>query len=751
MKAKKMFRIKLLLATFMLLGLFPLSAQILVNTPEPADNPNLAGNSPWTAICAGVGGFNEYYINISWAGTANSANEFILELSDANGDFTNAVELLRVGDQNNNTAKEFDAEFSIPTDTRGQGYTMRVRSTDPANTSNPSPAYHMYYMDVTTNINISADGSGVPPGVVCATGPITLQVDNVPNPETYQYIWYMSGSPISGETGHTLNVNTSGMYYALIDYGSICSGSGNTDSNIVDVTIGSGGQGIFITPPTKNILCAGETETLSINTTDPSWSYMWFKDGVQITGETSPTYTVDASNADFEGDYQVEISSSSICNERSAPIAMSNADDFTVTMDNADNIVLLPTQTETLSVTTTAISPTFKWFRNGIELSGETNSALNVAQEGTYYAEITQGGGTCPGTLKDSQTTAVVVPDSFEIVIDYAAAYMACESTDVVLQVQTINAILSDSSKIDVTADISSDFTYQWQLNGVDVPGANGTSISLTDTSENGDYTVTGTISTYTATNNTLSVQLLTNETLNITSTGTVYCNASDVVTLSTTTDLSGETYEWQIDGVGVNTTDSAFDVDAVGTYRLVLDRNGCPLISNEIIIQTLDPSLITLDPSGDIVFPEGSSRTVTASGGTAYRWYDANNIEISTTSSLNVTEEGTYTLIATIDNCEITRQVDVTYLDTFKIPNVISANGDGINDQWVIPNSYSNKSDINVIIYNDKGEEILNEFDYKNTWPSSSMAFPKQNMVFYYKIRNAQEVLKQGTITVIR
>ena len=746
-----MFRTKLLLATFMLLGIFPLSAQILVNAPEPADNPNLAGNSPWTAICAGVGGFNEYYINISWAGTANSANEFILELSDANGDFTNAVELLRVGDQNNNTAKEFDAEFSIPTDTRGQGYTMRARSTDPANTSSASPAYHMYYMDVTTNINISADGSGVPPGMVCATGPITLQVDNIPNPETYQYIWYMSGSPISGETGHTLNVTTSGMYYALIDYGSICSGSGNTDSNIVDVTIGSGGQGIFITPPTKNILCAGETETLSINTTDSSWSYMWFKDGVQITGETSPTYTVDATNADFEGDYQVEISSSSICNERSAPITMSNADDFTVTMNNAANIVLLPTQTETLSLTTTAISPTFKWFRNGIELSGETNNTLNVSQEGTYYAEITQGGGTCPGTIKNSDTTTVVVPDSFEIVTDYAAAYTACESSDVVLQVQTINAILSDLSKIDVTADISTDFTYQWQLNGVDVSGATGTSISLTDISENGDYTITGTISSYTATNNTLSVQLLTNETLTITSTGTVYCSASDVVTLSTTRDLSGETYEWQRDGVGVNTTDSALDIDAIGTYRLVLDRNGCALISNEIVIQTLDASLITLDPSGDIVFPEGSSRTVTASGGTAYRWYDANNLEISTTSSLNITEEGEYTLIATIDNCEITRQLNATYLDTFKIPNVISANGDGINDQWVIPNSYSNKSDINVIIYNDKGEEILNEFEYKNTWPSSSMAFPKQNMVFYYKIRNAQEVLKQGTITVIR
>ncbi|MGB5497680.1 MAG: gliding motility-associated C-terminal domain-containing protein, partial [Maribacter sp.] len=164
-----------------------------------------------------------------------------------------------------------------------------------------------------------------------------------------------------------------------------------------------------------------------------------------------------------------------------------------------------------------------------------------------------------------------------------------------------------------------------------------------------------------------------------------------------------------------------------------------------------LDPSLITLDPTGDVVFPEGTSRTVTANGGTAYRWYDSNNVEMSASSSVSFTNEGTYTLVANIDNCEITRQINVTYLDTFKVPNVISVNGDGINDQWMLPNSYSNKADVNVIIYNEKGEEILNEFDYNNSWPSSSMAFPKQNMVFYYKIRNAKEVLKQGTITVIR
>ncbi|WP_424003985.1 gliding motility-associated C-terminal domain-containing protein [Maribacter sp. IgM3_T14_3] len=737
-------------ALSMLFCAFQLSAQaIVINAPEPADNPNLSGSTPWSAVCAGNGGFNEYFVNITWIGTANAGNQFILELSDASGSFATPVTLKTITDQN--TVKDFDTSFAIPTDTRGEGYKMRVRSTDPVKVGNESETFNMYYMDVTSNLNISELGNGVPPGTVCSTGAITLRVDNIANPETYQYIWFRSGTELTTETGHTLNVTQSGMYNVYIDYGPRCTGSGNTDSNIVDVTIGGSGTGIAVTAPTKTSLCSTDTEMLSIDQTNASWSYQWFKDDVEIIGATATSYNVNAANAGFEGNYAVEISGTGICNERSAVVAITNAELYTVSVENEINMVLLPTQNEVLSVTTTSVTPSYKWFRNAVEITGETNSTLTITEDGEYYAEVTQTGGACSVSSKNSEVTTVVSPASFEMTINYTDTYTSCETTNTILGVELINAVAADGSKTDVTSALLSGFTYEWSRDGVAISGATNNSISLASNSENGDYGLNAVVGSFNVDSNVLPVQLLTNETVSITSSGTVFCNGGETITLSTTTDLSSATYQWRLDGASINTTDGVLTVSTAGTYTLAIDRDGCSLISNEIVVTPLDENLITLDPGTEIVMPEGTTRLVTASGGTAYRWLDANAVEVSNSDSVNFTEAGSYTLIASIDNCEIVRQIEVSYLDTFKVPNVITVNGDGINDQWIIPNSYSNKADVNVIIYNEQGQEIVNEFDYKNNWPQSTTAFTKQNMVFYYKIRNASEVLKQGTITVIR
>jgi uncharacterized cupin superfamily protein len=737
-------------ALVVLFSVFQLSAQaIVINAPEPADNPNLSGSTPWSAICAGNGGFNEYFVNISWIGTANAGNEFILELSDANGSFANAQTLKTITDKN--TVKDFDTSFPIPTDTRGQGYKMRVRSTDPVKIGSASSAYNMYYMDVTSNLNISEIGDGVPPGSVCSTSAITLQVDNIANPETYQYIWFRSGTELTGEKGHTLNVTQTGMYNVYVDYGPLCTGSGNTDSNIVDVNIGGTGTGIAINTPTKTSLCSTDTEVLSIDQTNASWNYQWYKDGNAILGATGTSYTVNAAIAGFEADYAVEIAGTGICNELSEVVTITNAELYTVTVDNELSMVLLPTQNHVLTVSTTANTPSYKWFRNNIEVTGETNSSLTISEDGEYYAEVTQTGGACSVSSKNSEITTVVSPASFEIITNYNGSYTACETTSITIGIELINAVADNGAKTDVTSSLIDAFTYQWQKDGADVTGATSNNISLVSNLENGSYLLNATIQTFDINSNTLSAQLLTSETLNITSSGTVFCSGGETISISTSTDLSSSAFDWQLDGSSINTTDTTLTLSTPGTYKLVLDRDGCSLISNEITITPLDENLITLDLGTEIVIPEGTTKIVTATGGTAYRWVDANSSEISNSDSVTFSEAGTYTLIASIDNCEIIKQLEVTFLDTFKVPNVITVNGDGINDQWVIPNSYSNKEEVNVIIYNEQGQEIINEFNYKNNWPQSTTAFTKQNMVFYYKIRNASEVFKQGTITVIR
>ena len=736
-----------------MLAFLATEAQVL-NAPVAAPNQTPpAGSSPWSQACASDS-FNDYWVNFTWGPPlVNGDNEFILELSDANGDFSSPVELARDGSQN--TTFDFYFQFALPVDTRGEGYRMRVRSTSPAVTSPVSDPYPMYYISVNTGLTIRPQGQadfGDGTAQVCDGNSITLEVYDLANADTYQYNWYRSGTPLADQ-GSSITVSQSGMYNVEIDYGS-CSGSGNTLSNLIDVTVGSS-LGIAINPPAKTSLCSGETVDLVANITGMGLTYTWFKDGTAITSPTvdDDTYTVDASIAGFEGDYEVEVFGPGACVERSAAVTITNAGNFTVTRDNPADLVVLPGFTETLSVTTDATSPTYQWYKDGVAVAGATSNTLVVgdADSGVYFARVSLSGGACASTSIDSDATNVAVPTSIGATIAYASAYTECVNTDIVLEISALTADLPGGSTVDVTSQLISGISAQWKKDGVNVAGATSNSISLTDISENGDYDVDITIGGYADTSNVLSVRLLVSEVLTISSTSLTSCGPSEIITLSTTTDLNGETFSWYRDGVDTGVSTETFDTTDPGTYQLVLDRNGCPLPSNELVISPLDPNLISLDSPDNVVFPEGTSRTVTASGGDSYRWLDQNNVEMSNTSSMTFTEEGSFLLIAMIGNCEVSRAITVEYLDTFKVPNVVSANGDGINDLWVIPNSYSNKTDVNVIIYNDRGEEVFNVFNYQNNWPESSASFPRQNMVFYYKIRNAAEVLKQGTITVIR
>src|SRR5690606_33295790 len=143
-------------------------------------------------------------------------------------------------------------------------------------------------------------------------------------------------------------------YNVEIDYGA-CSGSGNTLSNILDVTTGAS-LGVEIDPPAKTDLCAGETLDLTANIAGAGLTYLWYKNGAPITPPTlnDDTYTIDASTGGFEGSYQVEIFGIGLCVERSPAVDITSAGGFSVTRENAAKMVLLPGLSLDLRISTTA-------------------------------------------------------------------------------------------------------------------------------------------------------------------------------------------------------------------------------------------------------------------------------------------------------------------------------------------------------------------------------------------------------------
>lgn len=352
-------------------------AQVVIGAPD----------LQFTQACANES-FNTFTANFVFSPESgiDSSNQFIVEMSDPDGSFSDPETVFTSNPGTLNTSP-VSVDFSLPTTTAGEGYKIRIKSTHPAATSTPSNSFSAYFKIQDSPFTINALNSLAS---YCPGGSYLLTIDNPgtganDSPLNYpslSFKWFKVIDPTTSvfvANGSTLSVIQEGIYFVETNYGTCTS---NSFSNRVDVSEATSGDEVStsIVSSLGNPFCAGDGPT-TLSTSQGN-SYQWYKEAAIISGATSQTYETTAS-----GTYSVIVSFGSC--EATGNIELQTGD-FTSSLDVPNINMLEAGDTLSVTVMTNALNPEFQWLLDNEVIPNATQSTFNVTEFGMYRVIITQ-------------------------------------------------------------------------------------------------------------------------------------------------------------------------------------------------------------------------------------------------------------------------------------------------------------------------------------------------------------------------
>jgi gliding motility-associated-like protein len=240
---------------------------------------------------------------------------------------------------------------------------------------------------------------------------------------------------------------------------------------------------------------------------------------------------------------------------------------------------------------------------------------------------------------------------------------------------------------------------------------------------------------------------------------GNPFCPGQGFTTLTT---LAGNSYQWFKNGEIIpDATEQMYQTNESGTYAVQVNLGSCSATGSIELISELFDASINIEDTNTIEEGESLSIVLTTNAiNPEFEWYLedvllADAIE----DNFEATEFGNYkVIIRETDGCiasreftfEIIEAID-PFPDVENIPNVVSPNGDGFNDTWIIPTKYVNGTNTNVMIMTNRGKIVLQTNNYQNNWPENNLNLNNINQVFYYVITTADNETKKGSITIVK
>lgn len=303
--------------------------------------------------------------------------------------------------------------------------------------------------------------------------------------------------------------------------------------------------------------------------------------------------------------------------------------------------------------------------------------------------------------------------------------------------------------------------TYNWFKEPSLTPIASGQSLTV---SQSGKYYVATNYGSCTSDSysNRVTVSEATSGVVAVitSSLGNPFCSSANATTLST---VAGNSYQWYKDNVAISGANGqTYVTNQKGQYGVAVNFGNC-VATASIDLQEYQLTSSINVPQTNTIAPEETLTVIvtTAASNPQYKWYlNDSIIPGATGSSYGVTTQGSYKVVITeTTGCVASNEfpfvvstpVDPNpFPDVVNIPNLISPNGDGINDTWIIPQEYASGTNTEVVVISSLGEVVLKTNDYQNNWPESGIDFQNVNPVYYYIITSQDHKVKKGSITIV-
>ncbi len=220
----------------------------------------------------------------------------------------------------------------------------------------------------------------------------------------------------------------------------------------------------------------------------------------------------------------------------------------------------------------------------------------------------------------------------------------------------------------------------------------------------------------------------------------------------------TGTAYTWTVGNGTISTGQGTDSITVIWTgtsgwvYVVENSPSGCPSLPDSCFVNVSTPPIADFDTIGIGYYNPLYSFLDSSTGAITWFWdFGDGSTSLLQNPNHQYNGAGTYivTLIVTNANgCVDTIQTTIIVPEGILIPNVFTPDGDGINDEWYIPNS--GMESFRVQIFNRWGTKIFEAESDEIRWDGRSTAGVMMSDGTYYYILDAVLKTQSGNVPVV-